>query len=82
MERNEIESKLRTIIADNLNIDESRIKSDSRLEDEFHVGSLDMVEIIMNVEGEFEIEIYDNELEELETLSKATDLVISKLDKK
>lgn len=81
MERNEVESKLKTIIANELNIDESQIKSDSKLKDEFYADSLDMIEIILKVEDEFEIEIYDNEWEELETLSKATDLVISKLGK-
>lgn len=57
------------------------IEETSRLEDDLGLDSLDVVEVVMAAEEEFEIEITDEEAEKLTTFGDAVKLVDSKLQK-
>ena len=54
--------KIRKILADQLEIDESEITMASNLVEELNADSLDIVELIMDLEQEFEISIPDEDL--------------------
>ena len=60
--------KIKAIIAEQLNIDESRIDIDTNLMEELEADSLDSVEIIMAVEEEFDLAIPDVEAEKFRTV--------------
>lgn len=64
--------KIRTIIAEQLNIDESRITTDTNLMKDLEADSIEAVEIIMGIEDEFDIEIPD---ENAETFQSVDDIV-------
>ena len=55
--------KLKEILIEQLAVDEDRIKPEADIYDDLMADSLDMVEIIMAVEEEFDIEIPDEDFE-------------------
>jgi len=70
--------KVRDIIAKQLDIDASTITMGSRLIDDLKADSLDIVELIMDLEQEFGIEIPDEELPKVQTVSD----IVGYLEKK
>ena len=56
------------IIAENLNIDQGLIKDDSNFVNDLGADSLNIVEVIMGIEEEFDIEIPDEDAETLHTV--------------
>ena len=65
--REQIETKLRSMVAAQLHIEADTITSEATLTS-LGADSLDVVELIMNVEDEFNIEISDTAVESMHTL--------------
>lgn len=61
--------KVRDIIAKQLDIEAGTIKMESRLIDDLKADSLDIAELIMDLEQEFNIEIPDEELPKVQTVA-------------
>jgi acyl carrier protein len=76
----EIEAKVIKIVADQLNVDESEINSDSSFVDDLGADSLDTVELVMAFEEEFGIEIPDEDAEKIQTVQNAIDYIASKAE--
>ena len=60
--------KMREIIAEQLNCDEGEINVDTSFKDDLGADSLDLFELVMALEDEYNIEIPAEELTELETV--------------
>jgi len=60
--------KIRKILADQLEIEEKMITLESNLVDELNADSLDIVELIMDLEQEFDISIPDEDLPKVATV--------------
>lgn len=60
--------KVKALLADQLEYDEEKITMDSSLVDDLDADSLDVVDLIMSLEEEFDIEIPDEEIEEIKTV--------------
>jgi len=60
--------KIKKIIVDQLGVDESKITEDSSFVDDLGADSLDIVELIMAFEEEFDIEIPDEDAEKIKTV--------------
>ena len=60
--------KVRDIIARQLDIDPATITAESRLVEDLKADSLDIVELIMDLEQEFDVEIPDEELPNVHTI--------------
>lgn len=60
--------KVCEIIANQLDIDASEIKLESRLIEDLHADSLDIVELVMDMEQEFDVEIPDDSLVKMKTV--------------
>jgi len=58
------------IIAENLNIDQGMIKDESNFVNDLGADSLNIVEVIMGIEEEFDIEIPDDDAETLHTVGQ------------
>ena len=71
--------KLKKIIAEVLNVDEEEISMETTFVDDLGADSLDVFQIIMGLEEEFDIEIPNEEAEKIVTVGDA-DLKISALD--
>ena len=61
--------KIKELIVEQLNIDDGAfINLDTNLQEDLDADSLDAVEIIMNIEEEFDIKVDDDELENIKTI--------------
>ena len=69
--------KLKSIIADVLNVDPEEIRLDSTFQDDLGADSLDVFQIIMGIEEEFGIEVPAEEAETVTTVEDAVDLIKS-----
>ncbi|MFR3002536.1 acyl carrier protein [[Ruminococcus] torques] len=67
--------KLQKIIAEVLNLSEEEIRPDSTFVDDLGADSLDVFQIIMGIEEEFDIEIDNEEAEKITTVQDAVDLI-------
>ena len=67
----EIFGKVKKIIADKLDIEEDKITPESSFLDDLGADSLDIVELIMELEEEFGIEIPDEDAEKIRTVADA-----------
>lgn len=67
--------KLQKIIAEVLNLSEEEIKPDSTFVDDLGADSLDVFQIIMGIEEEFDIEIDNEEAEKITTVQDAVDQI-------
>ena len=67
--------KLQKIIAEVLNLSEEEIRPDSTFVDDLGADSLDVFQIIMGIEEEFDIEIDNEEAEKITTDQDAVDQI-------
>lgn len=63
--------RLQKIIAEQLEIDEDDIRPDSDIVDDLGADSLDLVDLVMSIEDEFEMEVPDEAVEEIKTVDDA-----------
>jgi acyl carrier protein len=74
-----IEARVKKIVAEQLGVNESEIKNESSFVDDLGADSLDTVELVMALEEEFECEIPDEEAEKIATVQQAVDYIKSHL---
>ena len=79
MKMEEVQSKLKEIVMDRLNAEEDQIKPEASFVEDLGADSLDIVELIMGIEEEFDIEIHDEDAEKLTTVGEAMAYVKTKL---
>ena len=72
-------TKIKEIIIDKLGIEENKITLEARFIEDLGADSLDTVELIMQFEEEFDIEISDEDAENLTTIEKSITYIDSKL---
>ena len=72
--------KLKKIIAEVLNVDEEEISMETTFVDDFGADSLDVFQIIMGLEEEFDIEIPNEEAEKIVTVGDAVEQIKSALN--
>ncbi len=76
-----IEQRVKKIVAEQLGVNESEIKNESSFVDDLGADSLDTVELVMALEEEFECEIPDEEAEKITNVQQAIDYVNGHLKK-
>ncbi len=64
--------KIREVLCSELDIEESKVTMDANIADDLGADSLDVVDIVMSLEDEFDIEVPD---EDIETVKTVGDLV-------
>ena len=70
--------KIKAIIAEVLNVDENEITMETTFTDDLGADSLDVFQIIMGIEEEFDIEIDNEEAEKITTVQDAVDQIQKK----
>ena len=73
-----IEARVRKIVADELGVNEADLKNESSFVDDLGADSLDVVELVMALEAEFEFEIPDDEAEKITNVQQAIDYVVNR----
>ena len=67
--------KIKKIIAEVLNVDEEEITMDTTFVDDLGADSLDILQIVMGIEEEFDIEIANEEAEKIATVGDAVEQI-------
>ena len=75
METEEIFEKVKTVIVEQLGIDEESVKMDPSFLDDLGADSLDIVEFIMALEEEFGLEIPDEDVEKIATVKDVVEYI-------
>lgn len=78
MTEQEIYDHIKAIIIDRLGVDEEKINYETSFQDDLGADSLDIVELIMEMEDEFDEEISDEVVEQLTTVGKAVEFIKEK----
>lgn len=64
-----LEQQVRGIVAEQLGVDLSELRADASILDDLGADSLDVVEMVMSLEEAFDIEVPDEDVEEMRTVS-------------
>ena len=72
---NEDMNKLKTIIADVLNVDPNEITADTTFADDLGADSLDLYQILMGIEEEYGIKVPQEKAESISTVGEALELI-------
>lgn len=73
-----IEPRIKKIIEEQLGVEGDRIKPDASFIDDLGADSLDIVELVMAMEEEFDLEIPDEDAEKLRTVNDVTKYIQTK----
>ena len=79
MDRDEASAKFKGCAVEVLQVPEEKVTMDARFGDDLDADSLDLVELVMALEEQFDITVDESELEGVETVEQAFNLVTSKL---
>ena len=70
--------KIKELVAEQLNVEAADITAETSFKDDLGADSLDLFELVTNLEDEYEIEIPSEELENLTTVGSVADYLKSK----
>ena len=71
----EIQEKVVTIVAEQLSVDKAEISRETSFVNDLGADSLDTVELVMELEDEFDMSIPDEEAEKLQTVGAAIEYI-------
>ena len=77
MSNDEVVQKVQDIIAESLGVKRSEVVPAASFIDDLNADSLDIVELVMTIEKEFDIEIPDSEAEKIRTVQDAVDYIVA-----
>ena len=69
--------KIKAILSEQFSVDEKEITVDTLLEDDLGADSLDVVDLLMTIEDDFEVEIPDEEVENIKTVGALVEYIES-----
>ncbi len=79
MSQEEIFEKVKNIVSEQLGVDASEVTPEASFANDLGADSLDVVELVMALEEEFDVEIPDEAAEKIETVQAAVDFIGQKV---
>ncbi len=76
MQESEIEAKVISIVAEQMGVDKAQITRNTSFVNDLNADSLDTVELVMELEDEFETSIPDEEAEKIQTVGQAVEFIL------
>ena len=77
LSREEVLGRIRSHLSDELGIDAAEIRDESRFKEDLEADSLDLVELVMELEDGYGIRIAEDEAERIKTVGQAVDFVLT-----
>jgi len=78
----EIEDKVFQIVSEQMSVDKGELSRETSFVNDLNADSLDTVELVMELEDEFDLNIPDEEAEKLKTVGEAIDYIRKHLESK
>jgi len=72
--------KVKAIIIDQLDVDEEKVTLSSHIQDDLGADSLDVVDLVMSFEDEFDMEIPDDQVENIKTVEDVVKYIEGKVE--
>ena len=82
MTREEVEKKVKEIVASELNVPEEKVVPSAHFIEDLNADSLTIMELVMKFEDEFGISISTQDSEQIRTVGDAIDFIVNKLGEK
>jgi len=75
--REEVFGRVKEVLVEQLGVDESEVTEEASFQENLDADSLDLVELIMELEDSFDIKISDEDAQKIQTVGQAVEYVTS-----
>ena len=80
MDREQALSRIQEVVSKRLGVDKEKITEDASFTNDLGADSLDLVELVMAFEEEFDVQIPEEEVEKLQTVGTCVDYLVEKAE--